>query len=140
MVSRANRIYVRLENMSSVEDNKEIVAGAYAAMAAGDARGFLGVLADDVEIHEPPCLPYGGVHRGKAEVVAFLQQAAPFMAPGKLQIERLVAQGDTVVAVLTLGLRDGSDALVTEIWRMVDGKAAELRVFWFDPTIVPAAA
>jgi len=126
--------------MVTAEDNKEIVAGAYAAMAAGNAGGFLGVLADDIEIHEPPCLPYGGVHRGQREVIAFLQQAAPFVAPGKLQIERLVAEGDTVVALLTLGLRDGSDALVTEIWRLADGKAVELRVFWFDPTLVPATA
>jgi ketosteroid isomerase-like protein len=126
--------------MSSAEANKQVVRGAYEAMAAGDGRGFLGVLAPDIELHEPACLPYGGVYRGPGEVIAFLQQAAAFVAPGKLAVEQLVAEGDTVVAILTLGLRDGSEALVTEIWRLVDGKAAELRVFWFDPTIVAAAA
>jgi ketosteroid isomerase-like protein len=126
--------------MSSAEVNKAIVRGAYEAMAGGDARGFLGVLAPEIEIHEPPSLPYGGVHRGQGEVIAFFQKAAPVLAPGKIQVEQLVAEDDTVVAVLTLGLRDGTDALVTEIWRPRDGKAVELRVFWFDPSVVPAVA
>ena len=125
--------------MPTAEDNKTIVRGAYEAMAGGDARGFLGVLAADVEIHEPPFLPYGGVHRGQGEVIAFLQKAAPLVAPGKLAVEQLIADGDTVVAVLTLGLSNGTDAVVTEIWRMADGKAVELRVFWFDPALAAAA-
>lgn len=126
--------------MPSAAENKQIVQGAYEAMAGGDARGFLGVLAPEIEIHEPPCLPYGGVHRGQGEVIGFMQQAGAFIAPGKLAVDALVAEGDTVVASLTLGLKDGSDAAVTEIWRLVDGKAVELKVFWFDPTVVPAAA
>lgn len=126
--------------MSTAAENKQIVQGAYEAMAGGDARGFLGVLAPEIEIHEPPCLPYGGVHRGQGEVIAFLGQAAAFIAPGKLAVTSLVAEGDTVVATLTLGLKDGTDAEVTEIWRLADGKAVELKVFWFDPTAVTAAA
>jgi ketosteroid isomerase-like protein len=124
--------------MADADQNKQIVRGAYEGMAAGDAQAFLGVLDPAIEIHEPPFLPYGGTHRGVDGVIGFLQQAAPLMRPGGLVIEDLVADGDTVVATLSLGLRNGSDAIVSETWRLRDGKAIELRVFWFDPAVAAA--
>jgi len=124
--------------MADAEANKQIVRSAYEGMASGDAKAFLGALDPEVEIHEPPFLPYGGTHRGQGEVIAFLKQAAGLAAPGKLVVHDLVADGDTVVALLTLGLRNGADAQVSETWRMRDGRAVELRVFWFDPEAAAA--
>lgn len=121
-------------------ENKEIVRRAYEGMASGDVKAFLGALDQEIEIVEPDCLPYGGVYRGTDEVLAFLQQAAAVVEPGRLAIEDLLAEGDRVVAVLRLGLRDGSEALVSEHWRLRDGKAVELRVFWFDPSRVATPA
>ncbi|HEX6391790.1 MAG TPA: nuclear transport factor 2 family protein [Solirubrobacteraceae bacterium] len=124
--------------MSNTEANKQIVRGAYEGMAAGDAKAFLGVLDPAIEIHEPPFLPYGGTHRGVDGVIGFFQAAAAVVAPGKLAVEDLVADGDTVVATLTIGLRNGADAQVAEIWTLRDGKAVDVRVFWFDPEVAAA--
>ena len=126
--------------MGDGDANKQIVRGAYEGMATGDAQAFLGVLDPEVEVHEPPFLPYGGTHRGIEGVIAFLKQAAPLMRPGGLVVEDLIADGDTVVATLTLGLRNGADAQITEVWTLRDGKAVDLRVFWFDPAVAQAAA
>ena len=124
--------------MADADQNKQIVRGAYEGMAAGDAKAFLGVLDPAIELHEPPFLPYGGTHRGIEGVIGFFKQAAAVVAPGKLVVQDLVADGDTVVATLTLGLRNGGEAQITEIWTLRDGKAVELRVFWFDPAVAAA--
>jgi len=120
----------------TADENKQIVRSAYEGVAGGDAAAFFAALHPDVEVHEPPCLPYGGVYRGQREVIGMMREAAAHLAPGKLAIRELIAEGDSVVALLTLGLRDGSDALVTEVWRLRDGKAAALEVSWYDPTVV----
>src|SRR6266487_3805569 len=106
--------------MADAATNKQIVKSAYEGMAAGDGKAFLGALHPEVELREPDCLPYGGTYRGLDEVVAFLRKAAAFVAPGRLEVEELVAEGDRVVALLRLGLRDGSEARVVEIWRLRD--------------------
>lgn len=121
--------------MADAEQNKQIVRGAYEGMANGDAQAFLGVLDAEIAIHEPPFLPYGGTHRGIDGVISFFKQAAAVVAPGKLAVEDLVADGDTVVATLTLGLRNGADAEVVEVWQLRDGKAVDVRVLWFDPSV-----
>lgn len=120
----------------SAQANKQAVEAAYAAAASGDAAGFLGALAEDITVHEPPFLPFGGTHRGVEEVVAMMRAAAATVAPEELTVESLVAEDDLVSANLTIGLRNGREVLVNETWRMRDGKAAELRVFWFDPSAV----
>jgi hypothetical protein len=55
-------------------------------------------------------------------------------------VEDLVSEGDRVVAMLRIPLRDGSgEAVMAEYWRLRDGKAVELHVMWSDPTLVKAA-
>lgn len=126
--------------MSSAGENKRIVQDAYEAIAKGDVRAFFAALDPQIEVHEPDPLPHGGVHKGFDELQAMFGKAMTVLAPGKLDVLELTADEDRVVALLRLGLKDGSDALVAEHWRLRDGKATELRVFWADPTVVRAAA
>ena len=126
--------------MADAEQNKQVVKGAYEGLAGGDVKAFLGVLHPEIEIHEPDALPFGGTYRGTEEILGFMGKAAQVLAPGQLEVEHLVAEGDHVVAVIRLGLQSGGDARVTEHWLMRDGKAVEVRVFWFDPTVATASA
>jgi ketosteroid isomerase-like protein len=127
--------------MSDSAASRDIVKGAYDAILSGDFRGFLGVFDDGVVVSEPACLPYGGTFTGLDEVKAMLMKAGPVLDSGKMVVEEIVADGDHVVAMLRIPLRDGSaDAVIAEYWVFRDGKAVELRVLWQDPTIVPAAA
>ena len=126
--------------MASAEEHKQIVRSAYEEMAGGNPQPFLGSMHPEVELHEPAPLPYGGTYRGHDEVIGFMRQAAEVMEPGKLEIDELIAEGDRVVSLIRLGLKDGREVLVTEHWLFEDGKAVELRVFWFDPTTPGAPA
>ena len=47
----------------------DVLRGLYEAVSKGDIPGILARLSPDVIIDEPPALPYGGLHRGRDEVV-----------------------------------------------------------------------
>jgi ketosteroid isomerase-like protein len=127
--------------MSESSTSRDIIGGAYEALVQGDVKGFLGVLDAEIEVSEPACLPYGGTFKGLKDVMGMLGRAGPYLDSGKLVVERLIADGDEVVAMLRIPLRDGSgEAEIAEHWRLRDGKAVELRVYWSDPSIVKADA
>jgi len=127
--------------MSSAAENKQIISDAYTAMAAGDIKGFIGVLDPEIVISEPACLPYGGTFTGLGEVMGMFAKAGPVLDSGRLKIEELSADDDRVAAVIRVPLRDGSgEARIAEHWRLRDGKATALDVFWADPTIVANGA
>lgn len=119
--------------MTSPTDNKQIVRGAYDAMASGDVGAFMGALDADVEVREPPSLPHGGTYRGLGGLEELFSKAMPILEPGKLDVIQLTADEDRVIALLRLGLKGGSDALVSEHWRLRNGKVVEVRAFWEDP-------
>lgn len=126
--------------MADGERNKQVVQGAYEGLASGDVKAFLGALHPDVEIHEPDSLPFGGTYRGTEEVLGFMGEAAKVVAPGQLEVEKVIAEDDHVVAVIRMGLQSGDEARITEHWHMRDGKAAEVHVFWFDTALATAGS
>jgi ketosteroid isomerase-like protein len=127
--------------MQQAATNRELVAGAYAALAAGDVKAFLAVLDEAIVLREPACLPYGGVARGLPEVMAMFGRAAPYLDSAGLEVEEVIDQGDRVAAVIRVPLRDrDADARVLELWRLRDGRVVELEAFWSDPTIATAGA
>src|SRR5262245_41612082 len=127
--------------MATPEENKKMVRSAYEEMAGGNPAPFLGALhPEEIVLHEPDPLPYGGTYRGHKEIMGFMAQAVEVMDPGRLEIDALIAEGDRVVSLIRLGLKSGGEALLTEHWVFRDGQAVELRVFWFDPTTAAAPA
>jgi ketosteroid isomerase-like protein len=125
--------------LSDPAHNKQIIKDAYEAMAQGDVRGFLVVLDPEIEVREPDGLPHGGTYRGLDELKGMFAKAGPVLDASKLAIEELTADEDRVVALLRIPLRNGEgDALISEHWRLRDGKAVSLRVFWFDPALAAA--
>jgi ketosteroid isomerase-like protein len=125
--------------MATSTENKQLVEDAYAAMVGGDIKGFLAVLDSGVEVIVPPALPYGGTYRGVREFIAMLPKAAPVLDTDNLVVESLIADADRVVAILRVPLRSGAgEAVILENWRMLDGKATQLQVFWFDTGLVTA--
>ena len=113
--------------MSDPITNKQIVIGAYEAMAAGDVLGFIEVLDAGIEVREPDGLPHGGNYTGLDELKQMFGRAAPVLDVGKLELHELTAEEDRVVALLRVPLRNGEgNALISEHWRLRDGKAVEL--------------
>jgi ketosteroid isomerase-like protein len=117
------------------EQSVEVVKRAYAAFAAGDVPGVLGVFADDIEWHEAEGMPYGGIYRG-GEAVAqnvfgpISQDVVGFAVTP----EEFMATGDTVAVVVSYtgtGKATGKplDLPVVHIWEIQDGKAVRFRQF-----------
>lgn len=118
--------------------SRELVERFYAAAASGDTETFLGSVADDIVVHEPAFLPYGGVYRGRDGFVAMLGEAAKMADVGSLVVDHIVAEGQRAFAVLRLRLLDGGEIHVAEESVIRDGLIAELRIFVHDAgTVVP---
>ncbi len=119
--------------MATATQNKQIILDAYESMARGDVKGFLGVLDEGIEVREPDALPYGGTYRGIGELMGMFATAGPVLDSSGLVVDELSGDDDRVIALLRIPLRSGAgEALISEHWRMRDGKATHLQAFWFD--------
>jgi hypothetical protein len=68
-------------------------------------------------------------------------KAAPVLDVANLELRELTAEDDRVVALLHIPLRNGAgNALISEHWRLRNGKAVALQAFWFDTAPVATSA
>ncbi|MFK3739603.1 nuclear transport factor 2 family protein [Massilia sp. TN1-12] len=109
------------------ELNKTTLERANAAVRAGDNEGFLSFCTDDIVWSTVG----GETLRGKQAVRDWMTKE--YVAPPSFTVERLVAEGDFVVALGTIASSadDGTrlDNAYSDVWRFCDGKMAELRAF-----------
>jgi uncharacterized protein len=126
---------------SVTENSRQIVKRFYEQLAAGNFEAVLASLHEDIEIHEPGCLPYGGVYRGIAGVHQLFSQAPQHLDVGVMNVEAIVADGDRVVGFIRSAVvGTGAPTLIAEESIIRDGKIARVRVFHFDPMLVANAA
>ena len=123
----------------SNQTTREVVTTLYDNLTAGNLEGFLACFDDQVEIHEPPCLPYGGVYRGIDGVKRLFSQASQYLDVGAFRIEAVVVDGDRAVGMLHTAARaTGKPIEVAEESIVRDGKIVRVRVYLFDPTMISA--
>ena len=104
--------------------------------AAGDRDGALALLHDDFRIEQPASLPHGGWHTGRDGLVAMGTTFAERW-DRTISAPTLDAWGDGVVQVTTqtwTARATGRSATVdvVELFRVADGRIAEIRVFQQD--------
>ena len=109
------------------EETKSILKRANAAMVEGDYEAFLSHCTEDVEwvfIGEQTL-------SGKEAVRQYI--AETYTEPPRFTVERMTAEGDTVVAMGDITLKDAAGRDVhsayCDVWRVRDGKLAELKAF-----------
>jgi hypothetical protein len=103
-------------------------------MAARDMAAFLGLVHPDYAITEPPWLPYGGTHVGVEAVVDLFRQIVKHFDVSRLELRSLTADGERVWTQFVVPARaSGEDVLVAEEWRVIDGRAQSVRVWFDDP-------
>ena len=113
--------------------NKAILERANAAVASGDYEGFLAHCTDDVvwEFVGDQTL------RGKDAVRRYMQ--ATYVAPPTFVVEQLIAEGEFVTAIGEITLVDAAGAATRsaycDVWRVRDGRLAELRAFVVELTV-----
>ncbi len=109
------------------EKNKAILQHANAAVAKGDHEGFLSHCTDDME------WTFVGdrILKGKEAVRQYMK--ATYIEPPSVRVDHLIAEGDFVTALGDIDLKDEAGKLVhfayCDVWRLRDGKLAELRAF-----------
>lgn len=109
--------------------NKEIIQGMYDSFASGDVAAVVAGLSDNISWTEADGFPLAGTYIGPEAVVENV-----FMRLGEVGdnwgvvVERLVADGDTVVADGKYtwnhtGTGEPCEARMAHIWTLADGKA-----------------
>ena len=109
------------------DENKAVLTRANAEVAKGNNEGFLAYCTEDVvwEFVGEQTL------KGKAAVRRYMNET--YVEPPRFAVSQLIAEGDFVTALgdITLKDRDGRDVhyAYCDVWRLRDGKLAELRAF-----------
>lgn len=125
------------------QDNVNLIQKIYAAFGAADLQTILNNVNQDAEWvnHGPATIPYGGNFTGR--VAAFFQAIGESTTGGKVNAERFIAHGDTVVAIgrYTATVKStGSkiDTPLAHIFSVRDGKVSSW-VGFSDSAAVAAA-
>lgn len=109
------------------QTNTTTLERANAAIVKGDYEGFLSFCTDDTE------WTFVGdtILRGKGDVRRWM--ADTYTEPPRLRVDRMVADGDFVIAMGEVGVtdEDGHNAqnAYCDVWRFENGKMAALRAF-----------
>ncbi|WP_019873399.1 nuclear transport factor 2 family protein [Sporichthya polymorpha] len=118
---------------SVTETNRATVAAFYEAGIRGDLEALLAMMHDDVVVHEPSFLPYGGDYVGKGAFVDMFSVVVKYLDVSGLKVQYLVADGDRVLGIIRIpDLNTGQETLLAEESTLRDGKIASVRVFYFD--------
>jgi ketosteroid isomerase-like protein len=126
--------------------NTTLVQGLYAAFGRGDIQSILTALADDVDwvVPGPPGrAPSFGSWRGRESVLKFFQTLGASYEFETFLVRKLIAQGDTVVA---LGADHGRNKAngkryqtdFVHVWTIADGRVTAFREY-LDTLAVAAA-
>jgi uncharacterized protein len=109
----------------SEQDNIDVIKRGYEAFSAGDVETVMSLFDDDIEWVQPGESAISGTYRGKAEVMEYLGRLAEKSVTVK--VNRLLADGDLVVALtdITLGDESGSDA---DVFTVRDGKTVRAQI------------
>ena len=109
------------------QENKSILNQANAAVAKSDYEGFLSYCTEDVE------WTFVGERtlKGKEAVRQYMKET--YIEPPAFVVAHMIAEGDFVMAMGDITLKDDRGKEVhssyCDVWRIRDGKLAELRAF-----------
>lgn len=109
------------------ESHKEILKKANAAIAQGDYEGFLTFCTDDTQ------WTFVGERTLKGKEAVRQWMANTYKEPPEFDVHRLVAEGDFVIAIGEISLKNESGTsarhVYCDVWRFRDGRMAELQAF-----------
>lgn len=112
----------------------QVVRDFYAALNRDDIPAAVLDFDEEIEWMEPSDYPGAGTYRGLERVVSHFQWARGTWAEGSCELERLIVEGNCVVAFVAVRVRlkDEVEWRVGEIgdvFRFRDGKVIQARSF-----------
>jgi hypothetical protein len=121
-----------------VSENVDLIKGAYGAFAKGDVGAVIAVMGERVEWDVTSVLPQAGSWRGRDGAVEFFENLGSHWADLTIEVERLVSEGEHVVAFGRAAgrLREHGDAPAgysfVHSFTVLDGAVVRYRE-WADP-------
>ncbi|WP_304113210.1 nuclear transport factor 2 family protein [Mycolicibacterium bacteremicum] len=111
--------------MAVEQDNIELVRRGYAAFASGDMDTVMALFDDNIEWVQPGNSTISGTYHGKGELAQYMAGLAA-KSP-TVTLDRLVADGDTVVALTHIAAagETGNDA---DVFTIRDGKTVRVQI------------
>ena len=110
-----------------MENGKQVLEAANAAITKGDYEGFLSYCTEDTVWN----FIGDQVLNGKDAVRKYMAEV--YTEPPKFRVESLVAEGDFVIAVGKINLKNAEgvpvDYSYCDVWRLRGGKLHELKAF-----------
>jgi len=108
-------------------DSKDILLAANAQIVQGNNEGFLDWCTDDIVW----TMVGDRSIRGKDALREWM--AAEYAEPPAFDVSELIAEGEHLVAVGTITLKDKGGKATTyaysDVWRLRDGRLAELKAY-----------
>jgi uncharacterized protein len=117
----------------STEETKALVQRYFDAMRTG-SPALADLLADDVTWWVPPSSPLGGLHEGRAKVLALMAQGVGlYDGPLAITIESLIAEGDRAAVQVVIDGRTAKGEPYHNFYhfafRVRDGKIRAVREY-----------
>jgi ketosteroid isomerase-like protein len=110
-----------------MENNKDILIKANEAVAQGDNEGFLAFCTEDTKWNFIGDITLNG----KDAVRQYMVEA--YLEPPKFDVANLIEEGNMVVAVGVITMKDKNGVSVessyADVWRFENGKMAELNAY-----------
>jgi ketosteroid isomerase-like protein len=103
------------------------------------------LVADNVVLHVPKGLPFGGDYRGIEGYKAIIGKIGAFFTDMKGGPREFATVGDKVIVMTTLSGRIAKNGRpisfpLTDVWEIKDGKVVEITAFYYDTREISAAA
>lgn len=109
------------------DSNKETLARANAAVSRGDHEGFLAFCTEDTTWN------FVGDRRLEGKQAVREWMTATYLEPPHVEVDRMVAEGDSVVAHGQITVKDAEGgetrSWYCDVWRLRDGKLATLNAY-----------
>jgi ketosteroid isomerase-like protein len=127
--------------MNRSDESRALVRRMYETALSGDFPGFLAMLDEDITVHEPSYLPYGGVTRGREAFTQLFATISTYLDVPSIRVESVVADGDVVVAFLKAKtVASGQEVDIAERSVVKNGRVAEMRIYYHEgQTLFPRA-
>ena len=109
------------------KNNKAVLLKANAAISKGDNKGFL------IHCTEDTLWTFVGERTLKGKEAVREWMTMTYVEPPKFNMEKLIADGDVVIALGTINLKNKEKQEVRhsycDVWMFRDGKISELNAF-----------
>ncbi len=120
--------------MANLDAEKQAVKEFYAALNRGDIAASLKDFSKEIERTEPPGFPNSGTWRGIEAVKEQFDTARANWAEGTCEPQRIITQGNKVVAIVQVRVRlktekEWREGSVADVFTFKNGKVTQFQTF-----------